>query len=187
MTDKLLRSPLSADTHDHQRTSPTTLASTTTLTTGREAVDRQRNNETHTIFAGTAAYTRYGVEETFDPEPQRSSAYKHSTYPRAIDHHDLQDKGAHTVGESSIQHEPRTARMEEALQCPYHGPILQGRPTNARPAHALGPMDRYVAEGPSERYAILHRPDNHRVATHNGCRCLELMQSNGDARDQARN
>ena len=147
---------------------------------------QQRDNETRTIFAGTAAYTRYGVEETFDPEPHRSSVYKHSTYPRAIENHDLQNEGANTVGKSSIQHQPLTARMEEALHCPYHGPILQGHPTNARPNHGLGPMDRYVTEGPSERYAILHRPDSQRVATHNGCRCLELTHSSADARGQAR-
>ena len=139
------------------------------------------------MFVGTAAYTRYGVEETFDPAPQRTSASKHSTYPRAIDHHDLQNEGAHPVDESSTQHEPRTARMEEGFQCPYHGSILQGRPTNARPNQGLGPMDRYIAEGPSERYAILHRPDTKRVATHNGCRCLEMTQSSADARGQARN
>ena len=72
--------------------------------------------------------------------------------------------------------------MEEALRCPYHGPILQGRPTNAQSGQGLSPMDRYVAEGPSERYAILPRPDGVKASTHNGCRCLELMQSNADAK-----
>ena len=139
------------------------------------------------MFAGTAAYTQYGVEETFDPEPHRSSAYKHLTYPRAIDNQDLQNEGTHTSDGSSMQHEHHTARMDRALDCPYHGPILQGRRTNARPSQGLGPMDQYLAEGPSERYAILHRPDAKRMATHNGCRCFELTQSSADAKGQARN
>ena len=184
-TDKRFRSPLSTDAQGHPKTSPTTLAPTNGSTTGGETMSQQRNNETRTIFAGTAAYTRYGVEETFDPKPYRSSPYKHSTYPRAIEIHDLQNEGANTVGKS-MQHQPLTARIDEALHCPYHGPILQGRPTNARPTYGLAPMDRYVAEGPSERYAILHQPDTSRGATHNGCRCLELTHSSADARGQAR-
>lgn len=181
-----MSSSLSANTQFHQKTNSTTLASTTGSTTARETATQHRNNGNHTIFAGTAAYTQYGVEETFDPEPHRSSASKHSTYPHAISHHDLQNDPARTVQESSMKHDHHTARMEEALQCPYHGPILQGRPTNARPNPGLDPMDRYVAEGPSERYAILHRPDPQRAATHNGCWCLELMQSSAGARGQAR-
>ena len=43
-------------------------------------------------------------------------------------------------------------------------------------------MDRYAAEGPSERYAILPRPDGEKASTHNGCRCLEIMQSNADTK-----
>ena len=147
---------------------------------------QQKNSEPRTLFVGTAAYTRYGVEETFNLEPQRPSAYKHSTYPNAIDHHDLQNEDAHTFGESSKQHEARTARMEKALECPYHGSILQGTPSNAHSGQGLGPMDRYIAEGPSERYAVLHRPDTERVSTHNGCRCIELTQGSADARGHTR-
>lgn len=182
----LFRSPPSVDTQNHQRIKSTTLASTTSQTTGRGSADERKNNETHPMFVGTAAYTRYGVEKTFDPQP-RSSTYKHPTYPNAIDHHDLQNESAHTITESSMQHQPRTPRMEEALECPYHGPILQGHSTDARSDQGLGPMDRYVAEGPSERYAVLHRSDTRSLSTHNGCRCLELTQSSADARGHARN
>lgn len=38
-------------------------------------------------------------------------------------------------------------------------------------------MDRYLAEDSSERYTILPRPDTGSLATCNGCRCLEMMQS----------
>ena len=77
------------------------------------------------------------------------------------------------------------ARLEETLACPYHRSILQGRPTHALSGQGLGPMDRYFAEGPSDRYAILHRPDTGNGTTHNGCRCLEIMQSNVDAKGRA--
>ena len=46
-------------------------------------------------------------------------------------------------------------------------------------------MDRYVAEGPSERYAILPRPDGDKASTHNGCRCLELMQGSADVKGRS--
>lgn len=93
--------------------------------------------------------------------------------------------GSQTLGASGVQHETRTARMEGAVACPYHGPILQERPTNPPSGHGLGPMDRYLAEGPSERYAILHRHDAATVSTYNGCRCLEMMQSSIDTNDAA--
>lgn len=133
----------------------------------------------------TNAYTQHGVTETFSPGPQRSTANKPFAYPTTIDHHDLHGQGLQGLSASSMQHEPRTVRMDEAFVCPYHGSVLQGRPSSAQTGRGLAPMDRYVAEGPSERYAVLHRPDAGNGSTHNGCRCLEMMQSGVDAKGRA--
>ena len=84
-----------------------------------------------------------------------------------------------------MQPEPRTARVEEAFVCPYHGRILQEHPTKPQSGQGQDPMVRYLAEGPSERYAILHRPESGDTSTHNGCRCLEVMQSSKGTNDHA--
>ena len=133
------------------------------------------------LHAGTAAYTQYGVEETFSPEPRRPSANNPFVYPTAIQHHDLHGQDSQACGASSMQNEHSDIRMEHALSCPYHRSMLQGPPTNIRSGHGLSPMDRYAAEGPSERYAILHRPDAGHVYENNGCRCFEMMQSSVDS------
>ena len=135
----------------------------------------------------TTAYTQHGVTETFGPEPRRPSANNPFAYPTTLDHQAPQGEGSPAAGVSSTQHGSRAPRMEEAVGCPYHGSILQGGPTNARSGQGLSPMDRYVAEGPSERYAVLHRPGGGNASTHNGCRCLEFMQSSTDAKGRPQN
>lgn len=171
------RSLPSEDTQSQQKSEPTTLLSTSSSTAGRETFDQQRGFDTRTFYAGTAAYTQYGVAETFGPEPQQLSANRSSAYPATIERHDLQGMGSQAIGKSSMQPKPCTLRIEDAPLCPYHRSLLQDSHTNPRPGQGLVPMDRYVAEGPSERYAILHRPNTEVMSTNSGCRCFELMQS----------
>lgn len=161
------------------------MASSSGTVAGRETLDQQQGHQTPPLVMSTNAYTQHGVMETFGPGPQRPKANERFIYPTTIDHRDLHGQGSQGLSASSMQHESRTVRMDEAFMCPYHGSILQGRPTNAQSGRGLTPMDRYVAEGPSERYAILHRPDAGNGSTHNGCRCLEMMQSGVDAKSRA--
>lgn len=166
------RSRPSENTQSQQQSEHPTLLSTPSSTAGRATVDQQRGFDTRTFNAGTAAYTQYGVAESFGP--QQLSANRTSAYPATIERHDLQGLGSQAFDKSNVQPKPRTPRIEDALLCPYHRSLLQGPP---RPAQGLVPMDRYVAEGPSERYAILHRPTTGVMSTDSGCRCLELMQN----------
>lgn len=182
----LSRSRPSTDTQNQQQTNPTTLSSHSSPTAGRETLDQQRRFEARTFIAGTTAYTQYGVAETFGAPHQRPSANNASGYSTTIDDHDLQGEDSQTAGAASTQHEPRVARTGEALACPYNRSILQGGSTTVRSGQGLGPMERYLAEGPSARYAIHRRPDAASVSTHNGCRCLEMMQSSTDANGHAR-
>lgn len=174
---KYSRSHPYADSLSQQQTKPTSLLSTSSPAAGREILGHQRDLDARTFYAGNAAYTQYGVAETTGPELQGPSANISPAYPATIERDDLQSGGSQASGKSSMQPMPRTARMEDALLCPYHRSILQGPQTNPLPGQGLGPMDRYVAEGPSERYAIFHRPNDGDMSTRSGCRCLELMQS----------
>lgn len=83
---------------------------------------------------------------------------------------------------------PSLGQMQQAYNCPYHGPILQGsvadlryeqeRPVDPRYGRGPRPMDQYLAEGPSEQYALFYRADTGELSTYRGCRCYEMMQSN---------
>lgn len=83
---------------------------------------------------------------------------------------------------------PPLENIQQAYNCPYHGPILQGRladpryeqgrSVDTRYGQGPRPMDRYLAEGPSEQYALLHHADTGKLSTYRGCRCYELMQGN---------
>lgn len=170
-----LRNCHSVETENETQT--TILSSTSSPASGRETPDQQRGIGTSTFFAGTTAYTQYGVAETFGPERRRSSADQPSNTPSS-ERHDLRREGSQVPGSGSMQYEPHTTRIEEPLACPYHRHVLQERPTTACSGQGQGPMDRYLAEGPSERYAILHQPGTGSTSTPNGCRCLEVMQSN---------
>ena len=180
---KYPRSRRSEDPQSQQQSKPASPSSTASPTAGSETLNRQRDFDTRTFYAGTAAYTQYGVTETFSPEPQQFSANKSSAYAATIEDHDLQDPGSQASGQSSTQPQPRTPRIDDAPLCPYHRSLLQGPRANAGAGRGLAPMDRFVADGPSERHAILHRPVTGVVSTHNGCRCLELMQNGNKSSD----
>lgn len=160
------------------------LPPTSSQTEGIETHDQQKDFDPRNFYAGTVAYTQYGVTETFRPEPQQTSANNPFAYPATIGHHDLQDPRSQASGQSSAQSNPRPPRIDDALLlCPYHRSLLQDPRSSAATGQGLAPMDRYVAEGPAERYAILHRPVTGGMSTHSGCRCLELMQGSNNSWD----
>ena len=78
---------------------------------------------------------------------------------------------------------PRDVRMEEALKCPYHGPILQERLKHPQSGKGLSPMDRFLAESPAEQSAMFRRPDTGHMSTYRACRCAEIMPSIVEAID----
>jgi len=160
-------------------------SSTSGPTFERETPYQQRGYGNPTFFAGTTAYTQYGAEETVGLEPQRPSADILSTYRSNREEHKLLGVGSQ-FQTGNAQYESRPARVDEAYTCPYHGPMFQERLMNSRSSHGLGPMDRYLAEGPSERYAIIARPDaSGTLSRYNGCRCIEMMQSSINTNDYA--
>lgn len=164
---------------------PTIHSSTSGLPFERETPYQQRGYGNPTFFAGTTAYTQYGAEETVGLEHQRPSADILSTYRSNREEHKLLGVGSQ-FQTGNAQHESRPVHVDEAYTCPYHGPLLQERLMNSRSSHGLNPMDRYLAEGPSERYAIIARPDaSEPLFTYKSCRCIEMMQSSIDTNEYA--
>ena len=170
---------------DQQEAKLTSRQSASSSTAGRGALDQQRDLEGFFLSESTPAFTYYGIAETFEHESQQVFANNFHAYPTTIASHDLQDAGSHPVDASTMHHEPLVEYMEDALACLYHGHVLQGHSINAQPGHGLSPMERYIAEGSSERYAVLPRSISGKGPTHNGCRCLQLIQSHDATNDRA--
>lgn len=164
---------------------PTIHSSTPGLPSERETPYQQRGYGNLTFVAGTTAYTQYGAEETVGQQHQRPSADLLSTYRSNREEHRLLGMGSQ-FQKGNAQHDSRPVHVAEAYRCPYHGPMLQERLMNSRSSHELNPMDRYLAEGPSERYAIIARPDaSEPLSMYKGCRCTEMMQSSIDTNESA--
>ncbi|GME51354.1 hypothetical protein GTA08_BOTSDO05067 [Neofusicoccum parvum] len=66
--------------------------------------------------------------------------------------------------------------------CPYHNPILQLQP-HAGTIYGYGQgqtgLDRFMAEGPGEQYALFNRGDNGQTSLARGCTCAGNLQACG--------
>ncbi|KAL1634903.1 hypothetical protein SLS56_001984 [Neofusicoccum ribis] len=66
--------------------------------------------------------------------------------------------------------------------CPYHNPILQLQP-HAGTIYGYGQgqtgLDRFMAEGPGEQYALFNRGDNGQTSLARGCTCAGNLQAYG--------
>lgn len=60
--------------------------------------------------------------------------------------------------------------------CAYHNPILHMDPTHGQQAHDPSPMNRFLAEGPSEQSALHIRADTGQLATSRGCTCYREVE-----------
>jgi hypothetical protein len=54
---------------------------------------------------------------------------------------------------------------------------ILGMVGNSRASVGLGPLERFLKEGPSEQYAVFNCPDNGKLSIAKGCVCEELARS----------
>ena len=64
--------------------------------------------------------------------------------------------------------------------CPFHGPILAMAHIHGCQGEGLGPMERYLAEGPSQQHAVFIRADTGRFSTSRGCTCRFVLEADLD-------
>ncbi|MCJ1437104.1 hypothetical protein MMC27_006489 [Xylographa pallens] len=55
--------------------------------------------------------------------------------------------------------------------CRYHNAVTNIQHENHVQGYGLGPMNRYLNEGPSEQHAAFIRPDNGNFSLSRGCTC----------------
>jgi hypothetical protein len=90
--------------------------------------------------------------------------------------HDLQGIGSQF---SNIAYQPLSSHAVDVMigssTCPYHSSILEGRPTNPELLKGEDLMSRYLAQGPSEQYAMFYQQDSGELSTSKDCCCAETI------------
>jgi len=151
----------------------------------KQTSDQQRGSEAP-VLADTAAQAHYAAE-TFGPATRKSSADKRSTSTASRQRHDLLGVGSHSFNEGSNQYDTRTPYNERSHTCPYHGPIVYDRLTSSCFDQGMRPMDRYLAEGRSERYTIVDQPDTRYLSTPADCTCFDITQGRFGGNNRVQN
>ncbi|KAL2042724.1 hypothetical protein N7G274_004483 [Stereocaulon virgatum] len=179
------RNTPSRDTQDLRQTSLTTQSSNPGLTSRQETSNQQRSSGNPNSIVDTTTRMHGRATKTFDPGSQPPSADRISTYKSEKQYRDLLGVVSQAFNEEHIQYESRTAHIAGTSMRAYHRSILQEGLMKSRPGQGLGPMDRYLAEGPAEQYAVLCRPGSSIMSTYNGYRCLERMDGSIDTNEWA--
>jgi hypothetical protein len=63
------------------------------------------------------------------------------------------------------------ADTKKSFACPYHSQAVQMLGAKASQRRVLKPMDRFMAEGPDEQYAVFLRPDTVKLSISRDCIC----------------
>ena len=152
-------------------TQPSSLGLTITRATG----EQQGGLGDSATFASNTASVQHGPYKGPSPQPQRPYTAKHSASDLERMEHDLLGVGSHTSDSGNIQHRPHAPYLE-SFGCPHHRRIKQETLVSLGSGQGLSPMDRFHAEGLSERNAILPRPDILDKPMHKCYHCHEMMQ-----------
>ena len=149
------------------------------LTTTRATLGQEGGLGHSATFASNTASVQHdpykGPYNGPRPQPQQPYADKHYAYKLERMEHDLLGVGSHAFGGGNIQHTSHVAYLQP-LSCPHHCQISHEGPMSLRSSQGLSPMDRFRAEGLSERNAILPRPDILDKAVHKCHLCNKMMQ-----------
>ena len=175
MTNGKYRSRPSRDTHYEREMNTATQPSNLGPTTTRMTLEKQGGLGNSATFASNTASVQNDPYKWPGPQPQRPYADKNFAYELDRMEHDLLGVGSHTFDNGNIQHRPYAAYLEP-FGVPHHCHISQGSLVSLGPSQGLSPMDRFRAEGPSERNAILPRPDIGDISMYKCCQCNKTMQ-----------
>ena len=173
----------SRNTQYEREMSTATQPSSLGLTTTRATQEQQGGPGDSATFASNAASMQHVPYKGSSPRPRRPDADKRSANEFERMEHDLLGVGSHAFDRGNIQHEPH-ARYSDPFGCPHHRRINQENLVSRGSSQGLSPMDRFRAEGLSERNAILPRPDILDRPMHKCHQCSKMMQGrNGVGED----
>ena len=168
-----------------RRMAPETPPSFTRPSTSGASRETQHQKTRAQAAAGSSTsisgHSQFATMGNGAPAPPRSSTNTSSTQRSHRQEHDLLGLTSPASNTDHGQYRPilpPVGRMQQGYVCPYHGSILQGRPADPRSGQGPGPMDRYLAEGPSEQHAMFYRADTGELSTTRGCQCYAMTQGN---------
>lgn len=180
------RSRPSRNTQYEREMSTATQPSSLGLTTTRATQEQQGGPGDSATFTSNTASMQHVPYKGPSPQPQRPDSDKRSANKFERIEHDLLGVGSHTYDSGNIQHGPH-ARYSDPLGCPHHRRINRESRVSLGSTQGLSPMDRFRAEGLSERNAILPRPDILDKSMYKCYHCHEMMQGrNGVSGDSRR-
>ena len=163
------------------KTPPSFTSPSTSGVSGETQHQRMRGNASLGSPTTISGYSQSAPRGTGPPGHPQSSTNTLTTQNSIRQEHDLlgltsqaSDTGQ---GQYRLILSPQ-GTMQQVYVCPYHEPILQERPTDPRSGLGPGPMDRFLAEGPSEQHALFYRADTGELSTNRGCRCYNMTQNN---------
>ena len=180
LTDSCRKAP-KGETHgqaDHHHPHQTNRVPSHDLKYKRENSDHKRCSEPSDSADATARTEGY-VQGISDIPAQYPSSDKALEYKAEKQRYDLLGVGMHSLEHKSTHDEDHIARHGNEEKCPYHRHPFQDRLTGPRYSQA-SPMDRYLAEGPSERSAVLPQPYRQSNSARTGCRCPDITGSMGN-------
>ena len=145
------------------------------LTATRTTREQQGGLGNATTFDSNAASVQHNRYKGPSSQSQGSSAAKHSAYKLEQMEQDLRGVGSHTFASGNVQAGPH-APQPELFGCPHHCRISQASLANLGSRQGLSPMERFRSEGPSERNAILSRPDTADTSMFRCSQCKKMIQ-----------
>ena len=69
----------------------------------------------------------------------------------------------------------KDANIYKSILCPYHSRDPHMWRVRESQNRGLGPMDRFMAEGPTDQYAVFRRPDNGKLSISRDCTCNGML------------
>ena len=126
----------------------------------------------------------HGVAGISGPKNRQSSADKLSSLKAHRQRYDLEGVGSHSLNEGGNYYGTHISYSKEAITCPYHGSIVDHHRAKISLDHGRGPMDRYLAEDRSERYSILHQPNERGMLPSTACTCFDITRDSPRGTDR---
>ena len=92
--------------------------------------------------------------------------------------------GAQFDGIDIMHHRRGITQSDPVPTCPLHGRVLRKNTQDHRSGQGLGPMDRYLAEGSSDRCSMLQQRYHEGSNARQDCRCTKMKQRDSRVRKQ---
>lgn len=178
------RSQPPRDTLSQSQISTKAQATTSSFTTERDTPhtheQRSERSSAYLKSFGTSTYPQTSASGGLQSQKLPNGSLATSRSNRMD--RELLNIGAQFDGIDIINGRRGISQSDPVLMCPYHGRISQKKTQDHNIGRGSGPMDRYLAEGSSDRSSMLQQRYHEGSNARQTCRCTETMQSEGRTR-----